>query len=72
QVALKTGGYPLTQSDVLYVLNKNEQGVANDLDKAIQEVKDDGTLSKLSIKWLGEDFTKSLEDVKKEGSSSKK
>ncbi|MDP1510809.1 transporter substrate-binding domain-containing protein [Paenibacillus sp. CMAA1739] len=72
EVALKTVGDPLTQSDVLYVLNKNEQGLADDLDKAIQEVKDDGTLSKLSIKWLGEDFTKSLEDVKKEGSSSKK
>lgn len=65
EVALKTVGDPLTQSDVLYVLNKNEQGLADDLDKAIQEVKDDGTLSKLSIKWLGEDFTKSLEDVKK-------
>lgn len=55
---LKTVGDPLTQSDVLFVLRKDEQELSDKLDTAIKELKADGTLSKLSIQWLGEDFTK--------------
>ncbi|MBP2001549.1 L-cystine transport system substrate-binding protein [Paenibacillus shirakamiensis] len=55
---LKTVGDALTHSDVLFVLRKDEQEVADKLDQAIKSVKDDGTLAKLSIQWLGEDFTK--------------
>ncbi|MNH92211.1 L-cystine-binding protein TcyK precursor [compost metagenome] len=55
---LKTVGDALTQSDVLFVLRKDEQDLADKLDEAIKEVKADGTLAKLSIKWLGQDFTK--------------
>ena len=63
--ALKTVGEPLIQSDVLFVLRKDSQELADALDKAIKETKADGTLAKLSIEWLGEDFTKGLDEVQK-------
>lgn len=64
--ALKTVGEPLIQSDVLFVLRKDSQELADRLDDAIRELKQDGTLAKLSIEWLGEDFTKTLEEAKAE------
>lgn len=65
QPALKTVGEPLIQSDVLFVLRKDSQELADALDKALREVKEDGTLAKLSVEWLGEDFTKGLDEVQK-------
>ncbi|MBP1992217.1 transporter substrate-binding domain-containing protein [Paenibacillus eucommiae] len=62
--ALKTVGEPLIQSDVLFVLSKNNQVLADKLDEGITALKQNGTLSKLSVQWLGEDFTKSLDEVK--------
>lgn len=64
--ALKTVGEPLIQSDVLFVLRKDSQELADRLDEAIRELKQDGTLAKLSIEWLGQDFTKTLEEAKAE------
>lgn len=61
--ALKTVGEPLIQSDVLFVLRKDSQELADKLDEAIKSVKEDGTLSELSIKWLGQDFTKTLDEA---------
>ncbi|USB33598.1 transporter substrate-binding domain-containing protein [Paenibacillus sp. YPG26] len=55
---LKTVGDALTHSDVLFVLRKDEQELSDKLDQAIKELKADGTLAKLSIQWLGQDFTK--------------
>ncbi|GGG77272.1 transporter substrate-binding domain-containing protein [Paenibacillus radicis (ex Gao et al. 2016)] len=63
QPALKTVGEPLIQSDVLFVLRKDGQELSDKLDEAIKSVKEDGTLSKLSIQWLGQDFTKSLDEA---------
>lgn len=63
--AMKTVGDPLIQSDVLFVLRKDSQELADKLDAAIKEVKADGTLSKLSVEWLGEDYTKPLDEVVK-------
>ncbi|EFM11289.1 extracellular solute-binding protein family 3 [Paenibacillus curdlanolyticus YK9] len=62
--ALKTVGEPLIQSDVLFVLRKDSQELADQLDEAIREVKADGTLSKLSLQWLGADYTKGLAESK--------
>ncbi|MUT67204.1 transporter substrate-binding domain-containing protein [Paenibacillus sp. NEAU-GSW1] len=62
--ALKTVGEPLIQSDVLFVLRKDSQELADKLDEAIKSVKEDGTLAKLSVQWLGEDFTKTLDEAK--------
>lgn len=38
-----------------YVLPKNEEELRTELDKALKELKDDGTLTKLSKKWFGQD-----------------
>ncbi|OAB42792.1 transporter substrate-binding domain-containing protein [Paenibacillus glacialis] len=62
--ALKTVGEPLIQSDVLFVLRKDGQELSDHLDEAIKTLKGNGTLAKLSVQWLGEDFTKSLDDAK--------
>ena len=64
--ALKTVGEPLIQSDVLFVLRKDGQELSDKLDEAVKTLKSNGTLAKLSIQWLGQDFTKSLaEETKK-------
>lgn len=63
-VALKTVGEPLNQSNVFFVFRKDEQPLADEIDKAITEIKADGTLKKLSEQWLGDDFTKTLEEAK--------
>ncbi|QAY67187.1 transporter substrate-binding domain-containing protein [Paenibacillus protaetiae] len=64
QPALKTVGDPLIQSDVYFVLRKDSQQLADRLDEAVKELRDDGTLAKLSVQWLGEDFTKTLDEAK--------
>lgn len=61
--ALKTVGEPLIQSDVLFVLRKDGQELSDKLDEAIKTLKANGTLSKLSVQWLGQDFTKSLDEA---------
>ncbi|MDN4620053.1 transporter substrate-binding domain-containing protein [Paenibacillus sp. PsM32] len=63
-VALKTVGEPLNQSNVFFVFRKDEQPLADEIDQAITEIKADGTLKKLSEQWLGDDFTKTLEEAK--------
>ncbi|QJD86380.1 transporter substrate-binding domain-containing protein [Cohnella herbarum] len=58
---LKSVGKPLDTSDVLYVFRKDDpdgQRLADSIDIALKAIKADGTLSKLSIQWLGADYTK--------------
>jgi len=62
--ALKLVGEPLIADTVHYVLRKDSQELADKLDEALRAVKEDGTLAKLSVEWLGQDFTKSLEEAK--------
>lgn len=38
-----------------YVLPKDEEDLRTELDKALKELKEDGTLTKLSKKWFGQD-----------------
>ncbi|MFC5703014.1 transporter substrate-binding domain-containing protein [Cohnella faecalis] len=57
---LKTVGKALSQADILFLFRKNEpeqQTLADAIDKVLVEIKADGTLSKLSKEWLGQDFT---------------
>ncbi|MBJ6363721.1 transporter substrate-binding domain-containing protein [Paenibacillus sp. GCM10012307] len=63
--ALKTVGEPLIQSDVLFVLRKDSQELADKIDEAVKSIKEDGTLAKLSIEWLGQDFTKGINEASK-------
>ncbi|OPA80117.1 amino acid ABC transporter substrate-binding protein [Paenibacillus selenitireducens] len=53
----KTVGEVLTNSKVFYILRKGDTELAGKLDKALQQIKADGTLGKLSEKWLGRDYS---------------
>ena len=60
QHKLKTVGNALSEADILFVFRKNDpdsQKLADDIDVALNEIKADGTLSKLSQQWLGADYT---------------
>ncbi|MDI2601449.1 transporter substrate-binding domain-containing protein, partial [Listeria monocytogenes] len=54
----KTVGNVLSNAKVYFMFNKNEQTLSDDIDKALQEIIDDGTLKRLSLKWLGDDYSK--------------
>ncbi|SFT16978.1 transporter substrate-binding domain-containing protein [Paenibacillus sp. BC26] len=57
---LKTVGKELSEADILFLFRKNDpeqQTLANAVDRAILEIKADGTLSKISNEWLGFDAT---------------
>jgi L-cystine transport system substrate-binding protein len=60
QSKLKVVGDELSSADILYVLRKDDadsQKLSDSIDGVIKELKVDGTLSKLSIEWLGADVT---------------
>lgn len=60
QGKLKTTGDDLGEADILFVFRKDDpagQKLAAAIDGAIKELKQDGTLGKLSKEWLGSDFT---------------
>lgn len=60
QGKLKVVGEPLASNGVYFVFRKNEKEVANQIDHALTQIKQDGTLSKLSKEWLGKDYTNTL------------
>ena len=53
-------GKPLEQQPTYFIFKKNEQGkqLRDRVDKALQKLSEDGTLSELSIKWFKKDYTK--------------
>ncbi|QHW33381.1 transporter substrate-binding domain-containing protein [Paenibacillus rhizovicinus] len=60
QKKLQVVGDTLEEADVQFVFRKNDpdgQKLADAVDGAIKELKSDGTLSKLSVQWLGADYT---------------
>jgi len=60
QGKLKTVGDDLSEADILFVFRKNDpdsQKLADAIDGAIRDIKADGTLSRLSKTWLGQDYT---------------
>ncbi|MCX7772069.1 MAG: amino acid ABC transporter substrate-binding protein [Clostridia bacterium] len=54
---LKTVGDPIASSSTYYIFRKEDTQLQKDFDKALQSLKDDGTLSKISIDVLGGDYT---------------
>jgi len=54
---LKTVGDPIATSNTYYVFRKDDTKLQGEFDKALKELKDDGTLAKISIKILGGDYT---------------
>lgn len=59
---LKAVGDPVNGSGVFFILRQEEENAAliEELDNAIQQMLDDGTLADLSIQFLGDDFTQDL------------
>jgi L-cystine transport system substrate-binding protein len=56
----KTVGPVLTNSKVYFILRKDETELSQKLDEAIKSIKADGTLSKLSVQWLGRDYSNEI------------
>jgi L-cystine transport system substrate-binding protein len=54
----KTVGEPLAVAHCYQVLRQGDTELAALVEKALKAMKEDGTLAKLSIQWLGDDFTK--------------
>lgn len=54
---LKTVGDPIASSSTYYVFRKTDTQLQADFDKALKELKADGTLGKISTKVLGGDYT---------------
>jgi L-cystine transport system substrate-binding protein len=50
---------PVSINNTYVLIHRSEENKAlvEDVNKALEELKDDGTLSKLSQKWFGEDIT---------------
>ncbi|NQX71487.1 transporter substrate-binding domain-containing protein [Paenibacillus alba] len=66
QSKLKAIGPIIEEAEVRFLFRKNDkdgQELADKIDAALKAIKADGTLSKLSVQWLGGDFTKK-EDTK--------
>jgi ABC-type amino acid transport substrate-binding protein len=55
---IKTVGEPLYNSYTYHIFRKSDTKLRDDVDKALIEMKKDGTLSKLSVDILGADYTK--------------
>ncbi|WP_160692737.1 transporter substrate-binding domain-containing protein [Clostridium sp. C2-6-12] len=54
---LKTVGDPIATSNTYYVFRKEDTQLQGEFDKALKELKADGTLAKISINILGGDYT---------------
>ena len=55
----KKVGEPIQESETSFLVGKKNTEIAQAIDKGLQKISDDGTLSELSQKYLGDDYTKS-------------
>ncbi|UAL50605.1 amino acid ABC transporter substrate-binding protein [Bacillus sp. CMF21] len=53
----KVVGPALSNSKVFFLLQKGDTEIRDKVDGALKEIKKDGTLTELSTKWLGADYT---------------
>jgi len=61
---IKAVGDPVSYSDAYHIYNKhNGQQLKKDIDEALVKLKENGTLSKLSIQWIGEDVVPPVGDA---------
>lgn len=56
----KVVGEALTSSNVYFLFNKNSTTLSDRIDEALVELKEEGVVSELSIKWLGADYSVDL------------
>ncbi len=55
-VHLKQVGTPLNTSSAYYLFRKGNTKLQQEFDAALRQLKDDGTLSRISVKYLGGDY----------------
>lgn len=55
--ALKIVGEPVNDSKTYFLFSKDDTELRDRFDEALRELKENGTLAELSVKWLGADFT---------------
>lgn len=55
---IKLVGDPIYNTNVYQIYRKDDTKLRDDVDKALSDMKKDGTLAKISIKYLGADYTK--------------
>lgn len=60
---LQTVGPTIIPANAYIGFNKKKASLKNDFDKAIKELSEDGTLKKLSIKYLKADYTKPAKGI---------
>ncbi|HWJ76757.1 transporter substrate-binding domain-containing protein [Ureibacillus composti] len=53
----KVVGDALSSSKVFFLFNKDETALADRIDEALVELKEEGVVSELSLKWLGADYS---------------
>lgn len=53
----KVVGEPLSNSKVYFLFNKEDEKLANRIDEAVKQLKEEGTISELSKEWLGADYS---------------
>ncbi|MEK8128745.1 transporter substrate-binding domain-containing protein [Paenibacillus filicis] len=53
----KTVGPAISNSKIYFILRKDHEELKAKIDEALQSIKKDGTLSTLSKKWLGADYS---------------
>ena len=51
-------GDPIQQSPVYFTFRKDSEELREKVNKALEEIKTDGTLGKISEKWFNADYTK--------------
>ncbi|MBA4495723.1 transporter substrate-binding domain-containing protein [Paenactinomyces guangxiensis] len=55
---LKTVGEPMEKSESAFPVPKGNPDLVKEINKALESMKKDGTLGKISEKWFGEDISK--------------
>jgi L-cystine transport system substrate-binding protein len=58
---LKIVGEPFTKSNTYYLYPKGKEELQKAVDGALKQLKEDGTLAKLSIEYIGKDYTPKAE-----------
>ena len=51
-------GEPLSTTPTFFLFRKDSEELRNEVNKALAEMRADGTLAKISEKWFGGDYTK--------------
>ncbi len=64
-IDIVTVGKPVKVNEIIVIVNKKEEKLAQEIDGALKKLSDDGTLGKLSEKWYGRNLLDNLKDVTK-------